>query len=103
VTVETTEDFEPGWRDAAPFDQLWVHEKDGRVSASPPIRRPRGHADLPMDSAQVREKFIDTVMFAGPSAAQADATYQAWMKFPQVKDIRALSWPDLHDNQEKNR
>jgi hypothetical protein len=25
VTIETTEDFEPGWRDAAPFDQLWVH------------------------------------------------------------------------------
>ena len=102
VTIETTEDFEPGWRDAAPFDQLWVHEKDGRISASPPIRRPRGHADLPMDSAQVREKFIDTVMFAGPSAAQADATYQAWMKLPQVKDIRELSWPDVHGNQEKN-
>jgi hypothetical protein len=55
-----------------------------------------------MDSAQVREKFIDTVMFAGPSAAQADATYQAWMKLPQVKDIRELSWPDVHGNQEKN-
>ena len=100
VTIETTEDFEPGWRDAAPFDQLWVHQKDGLITASPAIRRPRGHADLPMDSAQVREKFIDTVMFAGLSAAQADTTYQDWMALPKVQDIRQLNWPDLHVLQE---
>jgi 2-methylcitrate dehydratase PrpD len=103
VTIETTEAFEPGWRDAAPFDQLWVHEKGGRITESPAIRRPRGHADLPMNSAQVREKFIDTVMFAGPSAVQADATYQAWMTFPKVQDIRELSWPELHAHQEARR
>jgi 2-methylcitrate dehydratase PrpD len=100
VTIETTEDFEPGWRDAAPFDQLWVHEKDGSITASPAIRRPRGHADLPMDSAQVREKFIDTVMFAGLSGAQAETTYQDWMALPKVRDIRQLNWPDLHALQE---
>ncbi len=99
VTVETTEAFEPGWRDAAPFDQLWVHESDGRVTASPAIRRPRGHADLPMDSAQVQEKFIDTAMYAGHSATQAQATYQAWMDLPQAQDIRKLGWPELHDHQ----
>ena len=100
VTIETTAEFEPFWRDAAPFDQLWVHEKEGRISASPAIRRPRGHADLPMGIEQVREKFVNTVTFAGPTAAQAVATYQAWMSLPQSPDIRQLSWPDLHAKQE---
>lgn len=93
VALELTEEFEPGWRDAAPFDQLWVHLKDGRVLASPPVRRPRGHADLPMEPAQVRDKFLDAAVYGGLSPAQAAATYEAWMGLPAHPDIRALGWP----------
>jgi hypothetical protein len=53
-----------------------------------------------MGIEQVREKFVNTVTFAGPTAAQAVATYQAWMSLPQSPDIRQLSWPDLHAKQE---
>lgn len=95
VQIETTDAFEPGWRDAAPFDQLWVHLRDGRVLASPEIRRPRGHADLPMEPQQVRDKFIDAACCGGVTAAQAAATYEAWMQLPQHEDIRALGWPAL--------
>ena len=93
VALETTEDFEPGWRDAAPFDQLWVHLQDGQVLASPEVRRPRGHADLPMSAEQVHAKFIDAAGYGGLSAAQAEAVYLDWMGLPQHADVRALGWP----------
>jgi 2-methylcitrate dehydratase PrpD len=93
VVLETTEDFEPGWRDAAPFDQLWVHLQDGQVLASPEVRRPRGHADLPMSAEQVHAKFIDAAGYGGLSAVQAEAVYLDWMGLPQHADVRALGWP----------
>lgn len=93
VQIETTEEFEPGWRDAAPFDQLWIHLRDGRVLPSRQVRRPRGHADLPMDAEQVRQKFVDAACFGGASPAEAESTYRAWMQLPQHEDIRALGWP----------
>ncbi len=93
VEIETTEDFEPGWRDAAPFDQLWVHLRDGRVLASPQVRRPRGHADLPMDAAQVEAKFVDAVQHGGASAAQARQAHADWMALPSRSDVRTLGWP----------
>ncbi len=93
VTIETTEDFEPGWRDAAPYDQLWVHLRDGQVLASPQVRRPRGHADLPLDADQVRAKFLDAAEYGGLSNEQAQALHQAWMDLPACPDIRALAWP----------
>lgn len=93
VELDLTEDFEPGWRDAAPYDQLWVHLDDGQVLASPQVRRPRGHADLPMEPAQVRAKFLDAAAYGGLSPAQAEATYEAWMALPAQADIRALAWP----------
>ncbi len=92
VELDLTEDFEPGWRDAAPFDQVWVHMQDGRELASPQVRRPRGHADLPMSPEQVRAKFIDAATYGGLSEAAAAATHAAWMTLPAQADIRALAW-----------
>jgi 2-methylcitrate dehydratase PrpD len=93
VVLQTTEEFEPGWRDAAPVDQLWVHLRDGQVLASPAVRRPCGHADLPMTPAQVRAKFVEAAEHGGLSAAQAQAVYADWMELPGRADVRALSWP----------
>jgi 2-methylcitrate dehydratase PrpD len=93
VEIETTEDFEPGWRDAAPFDQLWVYLRDGQVLASPEVRRPRGHADLPMSAEQVHAKFIEAASYGGLSTAQAEAVYLDWTGLPQHADVRALGWP----------
>jgi len=92
VELDLTEEFEPGWRDAAPFDQIWVHTKDGRELASPQVRRPRGHADLPMSSEQVRAKFIDAATYGGLSADAASATHAAWVALPTHDDIRTLKW-----------
>lgn len=93
VTVETTEDFEPGWRDAAPYDQLWVHLRDGQVLASPEVRRPRGHADHPLAPEQVRAKFLDATQYGGVPDGQAQALYAAWNDLAACPDIRTLPWP----------
>lgn len=93
VELQTTEEFEPGWRDAAPADQLWVHLRDGRVLASPSVRRPRGHADLPMSAEQVRAKFLDAARYGGLSLAQAEATHDGWLDLERRTDVRKLDWP----------
>jgi 2-methylcitrate dehydratase PrpD len=93
VRTETTEDFEPGWRDAAPFDQVFVHLDDGRVLASPQVRRPLGHADRPLDAAQVGAKFMGCIAHAGIGEAQAGELLDALWSIGTLPDVRALPWP----------
>jgi 2-methylcitrate dehydratase PrpD len=93
VAIETTEDFEPGWRDAAPFDQVFVHLDDGTVRASPAVRRPLGHADRPFSPAQTAQKCLDNLAHAGLLPAQAQALLQAFQGVDACPDARALPWP----------
>lgn len=93
VRTETTEDFEPGWRDAAPFDQVFVHLDDGRVLASPQVRRPLGHADRPLDAAQVGAKFRGCTAHAGLGEAEAAELLDTLWSLGSLPDVRALPWP----------
>ncbi len=92
VHVETTEDFEPGWRDAAPFDQVFVHLDDGSVLASPQVRRPLGHADRPLDAAQVGDKFMGCTGYAGIDKTLARELHDTLWTLGTLPDVRALPW-----------
>jgi hypothetical protein len=37
VQTDTTDAFEPDWRDAAPFDQVHLHLRDGTVRQHAPV------------------------------------------------------------------
>jgi 2-methylcitrate dehydratase PrpD len=59
VRIETTDAFEPGWRDAAPYDivHFTLDKAGGRRVSTPKVRRPGGHADAPLSLEQLWEKF----------------------------------------------
>jgi 2-methylcitrate dehydratase PrpD len=93
VEIETTEDFEPGWRDAAPFDQVILTLDDGTTVASPQIRRPLGHADRPLDRGQVAEKCLANLGHAGLEPTVAQGLLHALDHLINCDDVRALPWP----------
>ena len=86
-------DFEPGWRDAAPFDQVFVHLDDGTVRESPAVRRPLGHADRPFSPEQTAQKCLDNLAHAGLQPAQAQALLHAFRGLDTCPDARTLPWP----------
>lgn len=91
--LETTEAFEPGWRDAAPFDQIFVHLTDGTVLESPRVRRAAGHADTPLSSEALTEKFLGCTRHAGLAEHQALRLYHQLQNLDQIEHIGALCLP----------
>lgn len=90
VHVHTTEAFEPGWRDAAPFDQVELTMDDGSSVRSPEIRRPLGHADRPLSDAQLAEKFITCAAHVGISGSSAMHRFERLRTLHADPDIRSL-------------
>jgi 2-methylcitrate dehydratase PrpD len=95
VQIHTTEEFEPGWRDAAPFDQIFVHLDDGRSLASPKVRRATGHADTPLPAEQLHEKFMGCALAAGVTKPAAQALFEQVQRLPELKDARDLRLPEF--------
>jgi 2-methylcitrate dehydratase PrpD len=95
VQIHTTEEFEPGWRDAAPFDQIFVHLDDGRCLASPKVRRATGHADTPLPAEQLHEKFMGCAQAAGVDKTAAQGLFEQLQRLPELKDARDLRLPDF--------
>ena len=76
ATVQTRCPLEPSF---AYTDQVTVTLRDGTVLDSGPIRFARGHAELPLDEAQLRAKLFSCVApeeepLARKLLAQVDAT-----------------------------
>jgi len=91
--LETTEAFEPGWRDAAPFDQIFVHLADGSVLESPRVRRAAGHADTPLAPEALREKFLGCTRHAGLDDEQALGLYGQLQTLDRLEHVEALRLP----------
>lgn len=93
VEIVTTEEFEPGWRDAAPFDQIFVHLDDGRVIESPTVRRARGHADTPLTPAEIGEKFLRCTEHAELERARAEKLLAQLQRLPHLPSSSLLDIP----------
>ena len=93
VELQTTDDFEPGWRDAAPFDQVLFHLRDGRSVASPQVRRATGHADTPLPAAQLRSKFMGCMAHGGVDAVVGAALFGVLQDLPQLESVSELVFP----------
>jgi 2-methylcitrate dehydratase PrpD len=90
VQTVTTDAFEPDWRDAAPFDQVHVHLRDGTVLSTPQVRRATGHADTPLSSGEIHAKFMGCMRHAGVDATAGEAIYQSLQSLcdlPSAGDI----------------
>lgn len=93
VHIHTTEEFEPGWRDAAPFDQIFLQLDDGSSIASPKVRRATGHADTPLPPEQLQEKFMACTQAAGIDTEAARALYAQLQNLQDLSDAGSLRLP----------
>ena len=93
VELQTSDAFEPGWRDAAPFDQVFFHLRDGRTVASPPVRRAKGHADTPLSVGELRDKFMGCMAHGGVSSSSGAGLFSALQNLPRLDSAAQLDFP----------
>lgn len=65
VKVTLTTDYDPAMPQYAPFEQVKVRLKSGRVLESERVRRARGHMTRPLAEAELFAKFASCLQFAG--------------------------------------
>lgn len=65
VSVTTTTEYDPTYPVAAPFDFVTLTCRDGRQVRTPPVRRARGHADVPLSAGELRDKFMACTAYGG--------------------------------------
>ena len=92
VRFELTEAYEPGWRDAAPFDLIEFELDDGSVVPSPQVRRAAGHSDTPLSTEQVWRKFEGCARHAGIASEPARAVFDALQRVDTLPASDAIGW-----------
>lgn len=93
VQTVTTRDFEPDWRDAAPFDQVHLHLHDGTKISTPPVRRATGHADTPLAPEAIHAKFMGCTQHAGLATGPAEKLYQSLQRLGQLHSAEDIALP----------
>ena len=96
ITLETTSAFEPDWRDAAPFDQVTVHLRDGTTVSTSQVRRATGHADTPLSATDVHAKFMGCVRHAKVDTATGEHLYQSLQKLVTLAGAADILLPVLN-------
>jgi 2-methylcitrate dehydratase PrpD len=96
IQLETTDAFEPDWRDAAPFDQVVMHLRDGTSVSTSQIRRATGHADTPLSAADVHAKFMGCVRHAKVASAAGEQLYQSLQQLVSLSGAGDIPLPRIH-------
>lgn len=94
VATETTAEFEPDWRDAAPFDIVHFTLDDGRVASTPQVRRATGHADTPLSNQALWEKFLGCARHTGIAEPIAAALFETLQRIDQVQGVAEIELPE---------
>ncbi|MCC7272895.1 MAG: MmgE/PrpD family protein [Alphaproteobacteria bacterium] len=90
VEIERTEIYDPTYPIAAPEDFVRIRLDDGSEHVTPPVARATGHADRPLEPAELWTKFVDCAASAGvdePAARRLFATMQAIDAQPSTAGI----------------
>ncbi|MGG5822438.1 MmgE/PrpD family protein [Falsiroseomonas sp. HW251] len=91
IVITTTAEADPNWPDAAPTDVLEIETTDGRRIAAPPVARWRGHADNPMDAAELRAKFMDCARYADVPQDRASALFDTLQRLEDLPGAAAIT------------
>jgi 2-methylcitrate dehydratase PrpD len=91
VHITTTTEADPDWPDAAPTDGLVVEATDGRRFAAPPLARWRGHADNPVDAAELLGKFLDCAREGGVGHSRAAALFDTLQRLEDLPGASAIT------------
>lgn len=65
--VIAVEEFDPNYPNATPYDLVHIELRDGTVLESPKIKRATGHADAPISTQRLHEKFLDCARWGSVS------------------------------------
>jgi aconitate decarboxylase len=84
VRIETTEEIDPGYPGAAPFDQVRITMNDGTEHLSDQVRRATGHADMPLSTDELWTKFADCAVGAGEKEAEAQRLFEAMQRIDRL-------------------
>lgn len=90
VHVVVTDETDPDMPGYAPYDYVAVRLKSGQVLLSPQIRRPKGHADQPLSSGEMRQKFLANCAFAGMAGTRAEELLVALEGLENIGNINVL-------------
>lgn len=82
VHVVTTDQYDPDYPVAAPFDFATITLVDGSRITTPPVRRATGHADAPLSARQLEAKFMDCAAFGGLGDAEARKLFALLQRVP---------------------
>ena len=93
VRIETTAESDPDYPGAAPADFVRLQLADGRELVTDRIRRATGHADLPLSSAQLWDKFWDCAQLAQVSEPLASRLFQAMQRIDALAGSEDI--PDI--------
>ena len=93
VQIETTTEFEPAWRDAAPFDVVHFTLADGREVSTPAVRRATGHADTPLAASELWAKFLGCAQHAGVGDDAARALFDAMQHIDSLASVEQIVLP----------
>jgi len=83
VHVVTTDQYDPDYPVAAPFDFATITLVDGTRITTPPVRRATGHADVPLSAPQLEAKFLDCAAFGGLGDAEARNLFALLQRVPE--------------------
>ena len=84
VSIVTTEEFEPEWRDAAPFDLFHFTLDDGAVVSTPKVRRPKGHFDTPLSTEELWAKFRGCALYGGVNEGAARELFDVMQRIDSL-------------------
>ncbi len=93
VTVSASTEYDPKLPGYRPTDQVIVVLKDGTRIEGTPVARATGHADVPLNAAELWAKFADCATYAGWSQDKAKAHYDALMDLENAAGMGAILAP----------
>jgi 2-methylcitrate dehydratase PrpD len=93
VEIATTEETDPDYSGAAPFDVVRVVMDDGTELVSEPVHRASGHADRPLSLEERWGKFADGATAAHCSAPLARRSFELLNRIDALPSLELL--PDL--------
>ncbi len=93
VAIDTTAEFEPEWRDAAPFDVITFTLDDGRAISTAQVRRATGHADTPLAQSELWAKFLGCTQHAGVAEPAARGLFDAMQRIDDLAGVEDIVLP----------
>ena len=95
VEIEVGPDDDPVYPSGGRADVVRLDLADGRTLESAEVTRWRGHAERPMDDAELREKFMDcaTLTISEPAAERLFAQFGDIESIESIDEVAVLETP----------